>query len=525
MDEKVYLTFRELIERRAADNADKTFCAFGDRRVSFAELKRRVDEYAAALRGTGIVPGDRVGLMLPNCLEHIYLFFALAWLGAIAVPISIHLKREGLSTQLASSKPRKIVAEASYAELVKALPDHPSIEGVLWRNGLPDRGTVLDRQLEHLLEEADHRAPHEWVQTLDQPCAISYTSGTTGEPKGAILTQRWFQVGAKNAGVLADAHADSVLFLWEPFFHVAGWMTVLMSLQHAATVAMVERFSASQCWDQMRQFGATHFHYLGGAMNLLLKQPRHADDASNPVRVAWGAAAPAQSWREFEERFGLVVREGYGITEAGNFTMINLEGLVGSVGKPVEEFHASIEDDEGRPVPDGVVGEIVLHPISAGITMLGYFGQSEKTAEVLRAGSVYSGDLGYRDAAGNYFFTGRKKDALRRRGENVSAWEVERVVNQHPEVEESAVIGVPSDMGEQDIKVFIRKVVDSKMEPQDVLTWCEDKLAYYQLPRYVEFVVDFPRGPTQRIRKMDLPVSVEGSWDLEKFGRANASRI
>jgi crotonobetaine/carnitine-CoA ligase len=140
--------------------------------------------------------------------------------------------------------------------------------------------------------------------------SISYTSGTTGRPKGVIMTERYFQIGARNAGVLADVRADDVLFLWEPFYHVAAWMSVIIALQHGVRIALVEHFSGSQAWNQMRDVGATLFHYLGGAMNILLKQPPDPRDGDNPVRIAWGAAAPARSWREFEGRFGLAVREG-----------------------------------------------------------------------------------------------------------------------------------------------------------------------------------------------------------------------
>ncbi|MGZ5822530.1 MAG: AMP-binding protein [Hyphomicrobium sp.] len=268
----------------------------------------------------------------------------------------------------------------------------------------------------------------------------------------------------------------------------------------------------------MREAGATLFHYLGGAMNILLKQPPDPRDGDNPVRIAWGAAAPARSWREFEGRFGLAVREGYGISEAQNFTHLNLEGRVGSIGKPVEEVESWIADDDGRPLPPRTVGEIVVRPKSPNVAMAGYFRDPAKTAEVLRDGCVHTGDLGYVDEDGFFYYSGRKKDSLRRRGENVSAWEVERVVNAHPAVEESAVLGVVSEMGEQEIRVFVQLASQQRLEPLDLIKWCERDLAYYQIPRYVDFVPEFPRGPTQRIRKADLATALTGSWDLEKSG-------
>jgi carnitine-CoA ligase len=513
-------TLRQLVERRAATNGADVFLMFGDEIVTFAELKAQVDARAAALLRHGVRPGDRVALMLPTVPEHIYLFFALAWLGAIVVPISIHLKALGIRTQLASAQPRLVIADGSFVELARALSDDTRVEGVLWRGGMPD-GDPRFEALADIMAQGGPVPPHA-AGGLDRRCMVSYTSGTTGEPKGAVLSERWFQIGAKNAGLLAEVRLGDVLFLWEPFFHVAGWMTVLMSLQHGVRIGMVERFSASQCWDQMRRYRATQFHYLGGAMNLLLKQPERPDDGDNPVRIAWGAAAPTQSWKAFEQRFGVSIREGYGITEAGNFTMLNHDGPIGSIGKPVEEFDAFIADEAGNPVADGTVGEIVLRPKKPGITMLEYLGNPEKTAEVLRDGCVFSGDLGYRDAEAQFYFSGRKKDALRRRGENVSAWEVERVINAHPTVEESAVIGVPSQMGEQDIKAFVRAAPDAAVAPVEILAWCKQHLAYYQVPRFIEIVTDFPRGPTQRIRKTELSQSTAGSWDAEASRESNA---
>ena len=190
----------------------------------------------------------------------------------------------------------------------------------------------------------------------------------------------------------------------------------------------------------------------------------------------------------------------------------------GSIGKPIEEFTSWIADDNGKPVPPRVVGEIVVKPKVPDVTMVGYFRDPERTSEVLRDGCVYTGDLGYMDEDGYFYYSGRKKDSLRRRGENVSAWEVERVVNAHPAVEESAVVGVTSEMGEQEIRVFVQLAPRRNLEPLDLIKWCERDLAYYQIPRFVDFIAEFPRGPTQRIRKSDLPVALAASWDLEKSG-------
>jgi carnitine-CoA ligase len=507
------LTLTELIDAQAERRPDQVFLVFEGHPLTFADLRRQVRQAAAALQHAGFASGQRVMLMMGNRPQHAVVYFALAALGCVVVEVSIHFKRNGIELQLEDSDPHHLIVDPVHIEDVvaalQALGRDKPITTLIASEHPKARHVTLDRDLPAI----DLPAP-----SLDRVQAISYTSGTTGRPKGVMLTERYFQVGSKNAALLTDVRPTDVLFLWEPFYHIAAWMSFIAALQHGVSVALVERFSASQSWQQIRETGATLFHYLGGAMNILLKQPPAADDADNPIRIAWGAAAPARSWREFEARFGVDIREGYGISEAQNFTHLNLDGRVGSIGKPVEEFTSWIADDNGKPVPPQVVGEIVVKPTVPNVTMVGYFRDPQRTSEVVRDGCVYTGDLGYRDEDGFFYYSGRKKDSLRRRGENVSAWEVERVVNAHPAVEESAVVGVTSEMGEQEIRVFVQLAPRQSLEPLELIKWCERDLAYYQIPRFVDFVAEFPRGPTQRIRKSDLPVALAASWDLEKSG-------
>lgn len=507
------LTLTELIDAQAARRPDQAFLTFEGRITTFAELQRQVRRAAAALHHAGFASGQRVMIMMGNRPQHAIAYFALAAVGCVVVEVSIHFRRNGIELQLEDADPHHLIVDPGHVEDVAAALQALGRDRLITTLVPTDHPTTRHVDLDIDRPPVDQAPP-----SLERVQAISYTSGTTGRPKGVMLTERFFQVGAKNAALLADVRPTDIMFLWEPFYHIAAWMTFIAALQHGVSVALVERFSASQCWHQIRETGSTLFHYLGGAMNILLKQPPAPDDTNNPVRIAWGAAAPARSWREFESRFGVAIREGYGISEAQNFTHLNLDGRVGSIGKPVAEFTSWIAGDDGKPVPPRVVGEIVVKPKVPDVTMVGYFRDPERTSEVLRDGCVHTGDLGYTDEDGYFYYAGRKKDSLRRRGENVSAWEVERVVNAHPAVEESAVVGVTSEMGEQEIRVFVQLAPQQRLAPLELIKWCERDLAYYQIPRFVDFVVEFPRGPTQRIRKSDLPAALSASWDLEKSG-------
>ncbi|MCP3440721.1 AMP-binding protein [Bradyrhizobium sp. CCGUVB14] len=517
-------TIPQLLLARAQDSGDRVFCKFKGQQTTFRSLLAKVQEMAGALQEAGVKRGDRVGFMLTTSVEHIALYLATSWIGAAAVPFSVHLKSAGIELQVSSAKPSAFVANRVQTDAVRAaFATVPKAPVLIWFEDGDNRNS--EHSLNDLLR-ASRSAVTPVSRSLDDLLAINYTSGTTGAPKGAMLSDRFYWIGAKNAGVLSEANRDDVFFLWEPFYHVAAWMTVMMALHHGLSIYMVERLSASKLWDQIADAKATKFHYLGGLINILLSQFVTESERNNTVSIAWGAACPKDTWRQFEERFGLIVREGYGLSEGQNFTHINMRDVLGSIGTPVEEFDSWLVDDHGDRVGPGVVGEIVLKPKMPGITMRGYFGDPEKTAEVLRAdGCVYTGDTASTDQDGNFYFKGRKKDALRRRGENVSAWEVERVLNAAPNVEESAVLGVASPMGEQDILAVVKAKDGAEADPLTIAQFCSERLAYYQIPRYIQIVDEFPRGPTQRIKKNDIVVDLNAAWDAEKAGFKPARNV
>jgi crotonobetaine/carnitine-CoA ligase len=323
----------------------------------------------------------------------------------------------------------------------------------------------------------------------------------------------------EGVALAGDIAAGDVLFMWEPFFHVGGAQMLILPMIRDVTLAVAPRFSAGRFWDQVRAAGATHIHYLGGIIQILLKQPRSDLDRRHRVRIAWGGGCPVDAWRPFEERFGVRVRECYGMTEASSITTYNDAGVLGSIGTPVPWLSVDLLDEQGRPVQAGERGEIVVQALRPGPLFAGYFKDPDATARALRGGAagwapvLHTGDLGSRDAAGRFYFHGRLTDSIRSRGENVSAWEIEHIAAAHPAVEECAAIGVPAEIGEQDIKLFVKARAGMDIDPRALVGWLSERLAVYQVPRYIAVVDDFRRTPSQRIVKRELSQATDGCFD------------
>ena len=301
----------------------------------------------------------------------------------------------------------------------------------------------------------------------------------------------------------------------------------MLALDRAVQVALTDTFSASRFWRECRACGATQIHFLGGILQMLLAQPRSQDERAHRVRVAWGGGAPPSVWRAFEDRFGIEVRENYGMTEASSLTSINRDVRFGTVGRPVPWFDVQIADARARHLPTGERGEIVVRAREPGLITPGYFRDPEATARALRDGWLHTGDLGMLDADGYLHFLGRVKDCIRRRGENISAWEIEHIVDAMDAVAESAAIGVPGALGDEEIKLFVKPANGPPIGPETVIAWCRERLAPFQVPLYLAFVDEFEKTGTQRIRKETLSRATDDCWvraEVTSFERREVDR-
>lgn len=465
-----------------------------------ADIMARADRIAAGLAARGIKKGDRVACMMETHSDYLCAVLAIARLGAIWVPVGTRLLPANLDYIFAEAGVQLALVETGLADVV-AEAGHPHVPVVL-------RGGDLAASL-----GADAPPPEVQVDPSDI-LMISFTSGTTGRPKSVPVTHAMMRFAAEAAARSSQSGPGDVLYVWEPFHHIGGAQLIVLPLIRDVTLALTPRLTVSGFWDQVRACGATRIHHLGGILQMLLKQPAGPRDKDHKVTVAWGGGCTADVWTAFSERFGVRIVEGYGMTEASSLTTVNTDGLPGYIGRALPWFDVKILAEDGSECPPGTRGEIVVEPIGRGRAALfaGYLNSEAATRDALRGGRLHTGDQGEMDAEGRFKFHGRLKDTIRVRGENVSAWEVEHVVEQHDAVAACAVIPVKAEVGEADIKLFIQLAPETEVTAADIFTWARSRLAPHQLPRHIAFTQDFERTPSQRIMKHLLDASPSGDW-------------
>lgn len=501
-------TLPNILRHQAERLGSRPFIDICGRSAGFEEMYKIALQLAGGLRRLGVRKSDRVAMLLPNCFELVAMWFAISTLGAIEVPTNPGLKGDLLCHNLNNCGAEVLVADAAaLPELARVQDNLPVLRTLVVVGADVAEARAAGIRIDRIVRFEECVAPsegldHAGVHYAD-PMAILYTSGTTGPAKGALMSHHhcyaWLAAMAANLGYTTEDTYFSAL----PLFHTDAQMFgVYLPLVFGTRATLVDGFSASKFWDQVRASGATATNLLGAMAVILMRAPARDEDADNPVRVCQ-CIPMVPDKPAFERRFGMQLVTGYGQTETSFVTLDTVEETRdGSCGRPHPDWEVAIVDEHDKPLPPGSLGEIVSRPKNSWSMFSGYYRNEPKTVETLRNLWYHSGDAGVMDADGWFYFKHRMNEVIRRRGENISAYEVESVAESHPDIVESAAFGIPSALTEEDIMVVAMRRPGSALTAVDLLDHFRASAPRHMVPRYIEITdASLPRTPTEKIAR------------------------
>ncbi len=507
------LSLGQALRVAAAEVPDQPFIRMASGEWSYGWLDAESDRVAAGLHALGVRQDDNVSLLLPNCITFAVLWFALAKLGAVTAPVNTAFRGAALRDAIDLVHSRLVIADATlYGALVEVLPALPRISQLVLAG---DNGPAADppTSTPACLPYAVLRQIMPNSSTLPRPavgfadlCLLLYTSGTTGRSKAAMIPHRFVLGHARLMIEGLGLRTDDVLYCPYPMYHLdAAVLTIAPALMLRGVAAIGERFSVSRYWDEMRAFKATVFDFMGATLTMLWKQPPSPGDREHVARLGWGVPLPA--WApDFEARFGCRLVELYGSTEAGVmiYTPLDEPRRVGSCGRAIGPFEVALQDEDGFTLGPDATGELVIRALEPGLLMAGYYGMPEASLQAFRNLWFHTGDLLRQDSDGYLYFVGRRKDMVRRRGENISAAEVEQVIEAHPAVISCAVYGVPSELTEEEVMACVVLRPGERPDAPGLAAWCAARMARFMVPRYLRFAESLPKTPTDKVEKFRL---------------------
>ena len=494
----------DALRSAAADVPDQEFLRIVGESFTYRAALEMVEATARGLIALGVQPGDRVGLMCDNRAEVAWTWFGTNAARAIDVPFNADARGRMLAYFVDDAQPRVLIGTADYLTiLAEAITYDPEVVVCIGESeGHPFGDRAQHLSFEELAELGRSHGAELAAPRPGDTATIMYTSGTTGPSKGVMLPQRYYPAQAAHVTNTYGLTPAEVVYCVQPLFHIDARAFLSTVVDLRATAVVGRRFSASRFWDEIREHGATAFSTIGTMLWLLYKQPARPDDADLPARLAMCSSTPRDIMRQFEERFGVQISEGYGMTECVLLTTAPPgESQPGRIGRALPEVEIQVVDGDDARVAAGEVGELVFRPREQFAIMQGYWNKPEATVEAWRNLWFHTGDLVREHPDGFLEYIGRKKDSIRRRGENVSAWEVETAVIAHPRVLEAAAIGVPSEVGEEDVAVLVVPVAGAEIDPAELVEFVSVDLPRFAVPRYVEVVESLPKTPSERVEK------------------------
>ncbi len=518
-------TLGDLLRAAAERHGDRPFLQFQDRIQTFAEADRRANRTANGLAALGAGKDSRIAIMAMNGPGFVDAWLGAARTAAVYVPINTDYKGDILRYQLGKADVSHIVIDPDFVKRLAAVAaDLPRLRHVILTTPMADAPRTLGAgvtisTLADVMSASD-RDPGIEIAPSD-PLAISFTSGTTGPSKGVLASHAHIITFARDWIVSTDYAEGQSIYTCMPLFHaVASWLGVVPAIINGGRIAIVPRFSASGFWDDVRRYEADVAHGIFSMVPILLKQPPRPDDTDQPARRFYFAKVS----EAFERRFNCKIVEVYGATETGIVTVTPPGGerRKDSCGKPNSAtFDVMIANENDEPVAVGEVGEILVRPKRPFAMLSAYYNSPEATLDAFRNFWFHTGDNARADDDGYYYFVDRKKDSIRRRGENISSSEVESTLNRHPAILECAVIAAPSELGEDEVKAVVVLREGESATADALWAFCDEHMPRFWVPRFIEFRREMPKTPSQKIQKYLLRA---GEDQGEVFERAVSGR-
>lgn len=505
---------RLVLDRHVREHADRRFVQFQDGTDwNYGDFRGRVRRAAAGLQKLGVQQGQHVVCWLPNGPEMLTLWFAINYIGAVYVPINVAYRGRVLELALDLADGALLVA---HEKLIDRLDPSVSLPPTRIMVGTGEAVAKGWTHSEELFETTSELEPLTRDIMPWDVQSIVFTSGTTGASKGVLQTYLQQYVIAQGAGFLA---ADDHYLMTLPLYHQGGITGITRMFFRGASVAMVDGFSTSSFWRVVDETGATGATLMGTMASFLLQAPASANDRRHSLRHV--ILSPLENHHVFAERFGVDVYSVYNMTELGApLETVANPSVTGTCGRARPGFELRIVDENDCELPEGAAGELIVRTDIPWVSTVGYHKNPEATVRAWRNGWFHTGDRFSRDAEGNYFFRDRLRDAIRRRGENVSAYEVEAEIAAHPAVREVAVVAVPSPLGEDDILAVLAPAPGHLIDPAALIESLRGRLAHFMIPRYVRVIDELPKTPSQKVQKQVLRDQgvTEQTWDRERAG-------
>jgi crotonobetaine/carnitine-CoA ligase len=511
----------DLQESKADENEDRVFLKYADQQFTYRKMDHNSNRVAHGLLSCGIKPRDGVAIMMRNCPRFLDAFYAIQKTGMYAVPVNISLKGEGLVHILRSSDAGSLVIDDASWDNFQAIWDEvPEIKTIIVNS---DEAPAAFQIPSGCLDMASfYQSGMSVTRPQERPVqgdtsVLMYTSGTTGLPKGVVWRYGDSRVDLIGALARFLFDGDDNLYTAAPLFHANALFVSGVSAMHAnAQFTVARRFSASTFWDEMRRYEVTSFNALGSLMEIMMmREPPSPLDREHKVRLVVAAAITPETWRRFEERYGLTVYNAYGAVDTGNGFIANFGNAPkGALGRPLG-VKCRVINEEGENAAVGELGELQMYLGKQ--KTVEYFKDEEGTEAKVVDGWVRTGDMVNRDEKGNFYYMGRDIEHMRRRGENITCFDVEREVMKHAAVEECAVYGVPSELGEDEVMAAVILLEGEGLTPEELIAFLQDKLASFQMPRFIRFVDELPKTEIYKVKKKVLQSQgvTPDTWDRQ----------